>query len=202
MQAMYFMLMMIGGVFLIITFIAGEIFEFAQDVGDSIGEAVGGLLESIGLHLPQLGGLGEGGGPSALSSRVVFAFVTAFGGMGTILTYYDMPDLATIVLSLLAGFAGGAVVWAFTYALFRQSTTMQLKDADFAGATGRVTMEIPGGVRYGEASVSVRGSSETWFAVSADGEPIPANTLITVVSRNGGRLTVRAVQTPEAAATH
>lgn len=189
MQCMYFLLMMIGGVFLIITFITGELFEFAHDFGDS----VGGLLDNVGLHLPHLGEHGQGDGPGPLSSRVVFAFVTAFGGMGTILTYYAMPDLVTIVLSLVAGFAGGAVVWAFTYTMFRQSATTQLKDADFAGATGRVTMEIPGGVRYGEVSVSVGGRSETWFAVSADGEPIPANAVVTVVSRNGGRLTVRHV---------
>ena len=197
MQCMYFLLMMIGGAFLIITFIAGEIFEFAHDFGDTVGGAVGGFLDNVGLHPPHLAGHGEGGGPSPLSSRVIFAFVTAFGGMGTILIYYEVPDLVTIVLSLAAGFAGGAVVWAFTYVMFRQSATTQLKDADFAGATGRVTMEIPGAVRYGEVSVSVRGSSETWFAVSADGEPIPANTLISVVSRNGGRLTVRVSKTAE-----
>ena len=191
MQCMYFLLMMIGGILLIITFLVGEVFELAHDFGDSIGGAVDGFFDNVGFHPPHIFGHDGGGVPSPFSSRVIFAFVTAFGGMGTILTYYDTPATVTILLSLVAGFAGGAVVWAFTFAMFRQSATTQLKDADFAGASGRVSMDIPGGTRYGEVSVAVGESAETWFAVSEDGQPIPANTSIIVVSRNGGRLTVR-----------
>lgn len=189
MQCMYFLLMIIGGGFLILTFLVGEIFEFAHDFGDTLGGAVDGMLGSVGLHAPH--GLDHDGLPSPFSSRVIFSFVTAFGGMGTILTYYDTPQVLTIVFSLLAGVAGGAVVWLFTYAFFRQSATTQMRDADLTGAPGRVTLDIPGGARFGEVSVIVRETSTTWFAVSDDGQTIPANTPITVVSRNGARLTVK-----------
>jgi membrane protein implicated in regulation of membrane protease activity len=190
MQCMYFLLMMIGGGFLIITFLVGEVFEFAHDFGDTLGGAVDGMLGNFGFHAPHLFEHADGV-PSPFSSRVIFAFVTGFGGMGTILSYYDFSQVGTILLSLAAGFAGGAVVWGFTFVMFRQSATSQLRDVDFAGATGRVTMDIPGGARYGEVSVMVRESSETWFAVSEDGQPIAVSTTVTVVSRNGGRLTVK-----------
>jgi membrane-bound ClpP family serine protease len=186
---MFFLLMMIGGGMLIVSFLVGELFEFAHDLGDSLGDALGGVLDSIGLHLPQ--SLDGDGGASPFSSRVVFAFVTAFGGMGTILTYYGVSDVVTILLSLVAGFAGGAVVWLFAYVFFRKSVTTQYKDADLIGAPGRVTMAIPGAGQLGEVSITVNESSTTWFAVSADGEPIAAETPVTVIARSDARLTVR-----------
>ena len=192
MQCMYFSLMMIGGVVLIITLIMGEIFEFGHDLGDSVGGAVDGLLDNFGFHLPHLLEGGEdGGGPSPLSSRVIFSFITAFGGMGTIMTYYGFPDLVTILLSIVVGFIGGAVVWAFTFTMFRKSATSQLKDADFIEVPGIVTMGIPGNASCGEVSITIQGNSEIWFAVSSNGQPIPVNTPITVISKNGGRLTVK-----------
>lgn len=196
MQCMYFLLMMIGGGFLIITLIMGEMFEFAHDLGDTIGGAMDHALDGIGFHGFHLGDHGDvsgdgESGPSPFSSRVVFAFVTAFGGMGTILTYYDVGALPTVVFSLLAGFAGGTVVWVFTFVMFRKSATTQLRDSDFIGVGGQVTLSIPGGTQNGEVTILVRGASQTKFAISSDGSPLSVGVPIVVTARSGGRLVVK-----------
>jgi len=101
----YLSLLILGGGYIALTFIVGELLDFGEDVGqamegisDSVGEALGSLgdaLEGVlggaeaadvgGIELPEVGEIGlehEVEGPSPFSLRVVAMFAVGFGAGG------------------------------------------------------------------------------------------------------------------------
>ena len=124
---MVFLIIFVIGLVLTLTvFLIGELFDLG-DYGDS-GDAVGAET------------------PSPLSSRILFVFITAFGGVGFIADALGWP----LPLSILAGLVGGTAVAAGTFFLVvlpmaRQQGSTSLKLDDLMDLEGEVTDDIPAG---------------------------------------------------------
>jgi len=157
-----------------ITFVIGELFDLGDASADTGGE------------------VGHGGGASPLSSRIVFVFVTAFGGFGYIASVMDWALWA----QALAAIVGGLGVSAGTFFLIvvpmaRQQSTVTVRESDFIDLTGEVTAEIP---ENGLGRVTViapsSGARVSHAARSANGMRIPFGTEVKVIHAGQGTVTV------------
>ena len=115
----------VGFVFLVVSFVFGEVFDrfgFDHDTDHDVD---------------------GGGGPTFFSPRVLSVFITAFGGAGAIATYYGLSTLPASGVGLFSGGAFGAMIYAFARFLFGQQATTEVKTGDFVGQTARVIISIP-----------------------------------------------------------
>ena len=85
-QAFFLGIALVGALFLLISFLIGEIGDFADDVGDAIGDQLGELGIGDGADAGAADhGAGEAGdAPSPFSLRTIMAFLTAYGASGLI----------------------------------------------------------------------------------------------------------------------
>ena len=148
--------LLIGGIgffMLVLTWILGELFDLGHGLAGFFGEHVGDV--SVEGHHLELGHHVEGGGmpaPSPLSSRVIFAFMTAFGGGGAAASVYGLSTLPSVGIGLGSGLVIGGLVYGLTLAVFRQQATSGFEVASLVGKSGRVVIAIPAG---GTGQVSV-----------------------------------------------
>jgi membrane protein implicated in regulation of membrane protease activity len=153
-----------GFVFLVISFVFGEVFE-----------AFG-----VDHDFDHDGGLDHGGGgPGFFSPRVLSVFVTAFGGAGAIATYYGLSSLAASGVGLVSGLAFGSLILMFARFLYGQQASTELKSTDVIGQTARVVVGIP---KDGVGQVRCRVGDELIDKVarSDDGQPIQENMSVRV----------------------
>ena len=107
--------------------------------------------------------------PSPLSSRVIFAFMTAFGGGGAAASVYGLSTLPSVGIGLGSGLVIGGLVYGLTLAVFRQQATSGFEVASLVGKSGRVVITIPAG-GTGQVSVAAGGGSSTLLASARDGD--------------------------------
>ena len=110
----------IGFVFLIVSLVFGEIFDFFDHDIDF-----------------------DHGGPGILSSRVIAVFVTAFGAFGAIAVNNGMSPGAASGVGLGSGVVFGGVIYFFLRFLFGQQASSDVLAADLVGQTARVIIAIP-----------------------------------------------------------
>lgn len=165
----------VGLLLTLVTFIIGEIFDLG-DLGDGAD------------HL--------GAGPSPLSSRILFVFVTAFGGFGFIGQTADWP----LWLSASAALVGAVAVAGGTFFLVvlpmaRQQGSVRLSTQDLVNLEGEVTDDIPPG-GFGRVALVPPGTGAriTRSARSQHGDRLPPGTAVRVVHAGPGSLTVTPIQ--------
>lgn len=153
-----------GFVFLVISFVFGEIFEafgFDHDFDHD-----GGLDHG-------------GGGPGIFSPRVLSVFVTAFGGAGAVATYYGFSSLASSGIGAVSGIVFGGIILTFARFLYGQQASTEVKSTDVLGQTARVVVGIPkDGV--GQVRCKVGDELIDKIARSDDGQPISENAAVKV----------------------
>lgn len=154
-----------GFLFLLISFLFGEIFEhigFEHDVDHDV----------------------DSGGPSFFSPRVLSVFITAFGGAGAIATYYGMSTLPASGVGMASGAAFGAMIYMFARFLYGQQATTEMKSKDVVGQTARVVVGIP---KDGVGQVRCRIGEELVdkIARSDDGQAIAENVAVRVEQELG-----------------
>ena len=110
----------IGFVFLIVSLVFGEIFDFFDHDIDF-----------------------DHGGPGILSSRVIAVFVTAFGAFGAIAVNNGMSPGAASGVGLGSGVVFGGVIYFFLRFLFGQQASSDVLASDLVGQTARVIVAIP-----------------------------------------------------------
>jgi len=185
--------LLIGGIgffMLVLTWILGELFDLGHGLAGFFGEHVGDV--SVEGHHLELGHHVEGGGmptPSPLSSRVIFAFMTAFGGGGAVASVYGLSTLPSVGIGLGSGLVIGGLVYALTLAVFRQQATSGFEVASLVGKPGRVVIAIPAG-GTGQVSVAAGGGSSTLLASARDGDAVPEGSTVRVVQVQGDRLVI------------
>ena len=174
----------LGAGVLIISLILGELFEAGAEMAHDL--AVD--------HTLDLGHSGDvenaHGGPGILSSRVVSAFLTGFGGAGAIASLYGQPVMSATLWGLGSGAAMGFVVLQVARFLFGQQATSGVDLQAMAGKAGQVTIGIPAG-GAGQARFEVQGSLSDFPAQSASGAAVPVGTAVTVARVVGGTLVVQ-----------
>jgi membrane protein implicated in regulation of membrane protease activity len=205
----YIALIVIGGGYIALTFIVGELFDFGEDVGhaiegvsDSAAEALGHLgdvlegtlggAEAAGTDIGEIGLEHEieGVGPSPFSLRTVAMFAVGFGAGGLIGEGLGLPDSLTLIPASGVGLATAAMMWLFLRFLYAEQRSTSIQAPDYIGLIGRVTITIPEG-RPGQVALVVRGQRMNVPARSEDGSRIPAQTQVEVLSMEGGMVIVK-----------
>ena len=117
----------VGIALTVVTFVIGELF----DLGD-FGEHG---AEHLGVD-----------GASPFSSRVLFVFMTAFGGFGFIAQSADWPLAGSVLMALFGGLAVGAgTFFMIILPMARQQGTTSFKGSDLLELQGEVVDDIPAG---------------------------------------------------------
>jgi len=187
----YLSLLILGGGYIAVTFLVGELVDFGEDVGhaiegvsDSAAEALSSLGETLEgvlggaeaadvdlgeIELPEVGEIGlehEVEGPSPFSLRTVAMFAVGFGAGGLI---------------------GKGLGLRFLYG--EQGST-SIQATDYLGLVGRVIIAIPEG-KPGQVALVVKGQRMNAPARSEDGSPIRTHTEVEVLGMEGGMVVVK-----------
>jgi membrane protein implicated in regulation of membrane protease activity len=146
-----------------------------------------------------LAGSGARGGGASVPSSVpwwnafsLMIFLCWFGAAGYLLTRYgSFVALVVLVLAVVCGFAGGAIVFLFlTRVLLPHERELTADETDVVGAVGRLSSAIrAGGV--GEMVYEQLGARRSAPARSDDGEPIQKQEEVYVVRYEKGIAYVR-----------
>jgi membrane protein implicated in regulation of membrane protease activity len=165
----------IGFLFLVVSFLFGELFEH----GDLAGH-------DADFH----GDVHGGPGVSIFSTRVLSVFVTAFGGFGAIGIHLGYGTGVSTALGVAGGLVFGAIIYLFASFLFSQQASSEIRISDLAGRTAQVSVAIPkGGV--GQIRCTLGECTVDKIARSRDGEQIPVNTLVKIEAVVGDTVVVR-----------
>ena len=179
----------LGLLYVIVSGIAGHFLGAHEGDGAEIGS--GGHAEAGfgGDHMP---------GISPLSPTTLASFITAFGGIGMILSRLEATrsPLLSIPLSLLGGFLIAALVFYLFRTVF--VNTQGSSESLVANLAGREAMVItpiaPGGV--GEIAY-VDGGVRYTAAARCDGsEPLPTGSTVTIQRVVGNQFFVAARRVP------
>ena len=166
----------VGFVFLLVMLFVGELFGHDHDLG-----AHDGGVEHGDGDL--------GGGPSVFSSRIMAAFVTAFGVGGVVARYYGLSHPASSGVGIASGAAMAGLVYQFAKILYSQQASSELQMSRLVGRSAEVTVAIPReGV--GQISLSVAGERTEHVARSKDGRAVPRGTRVVVTALGGDAVVV------------
>jgi membrane protein implicated in regulation of membrane protease activity len=173
-----------SGLFLLIAMLViGDLFGGDHDLSHEI--AIG--------H----GDVDHGGGPSVFSTRIMAAFLTAFGVGGIVGRYYDLSHPAASGVGVACGVLMSTVVFQFAKALHGQQASSALEMSGLVGSHADVSVAIPAG-GVGQVAVSAGGELTEHIARSADGAALDRGAAVVIVSVGGGSVVVR----PRASATN
>jgi membrane protein implicated in regulation of membrane protease activity len=178
--------------FLLISFVLGEVGGFFDDVGDMVGDHLdvgGDSGGDIGSHGDAGGGTE---GPSPLSLRNLMAFLTAYGASGLITSSYGWSTLASSIFAIVPGLALAFVAYKFMSALYGQQSSSVVEVAGLVGRTALVEVSLPQG-GLGRVTINTASGRSTFLARAEGGEPITAGDSVVVKSTVGGDLIVAKV---------
>lgn len=175
-----------GVLLLLAMLLVGELFGGDHDVGD----------HDVAGH--DLGGghadADSGGGPSVLSTRIIAAFLTAFGVGGVVGRYYDLSHPAASGVGVLLGLVMSTIVYQFAKLLYSQQASSELKMTGLVGTLAEVSVAIPAG-GVGQVALTSRGERTEQIARSANGQAIPRSTTVVITAISGDSLTVTPAET-------
>ena len=161
----------IGFLILIVTFVVGELFELGDLFGD----------HDVDMH---------GGSPSFFSGRILSVFVTAFGGFGAIGIHLGYGMGVSTAIGAASGLVFGGAVYLFVSFLHGQQASSDVHVQELIGRMGQVSVAIPTG-GLGQVRCALGESVLEKIARSADGDGIPANTMVKVEAILGETAVVR-----------
>ena len=213
----YLSLLILGGGYIAITFIVGELADFGEGVAHAIEGLGGGVAEALGslgdvlegvlggadaagvdvgdIGLPEVGEIGlehEIEGPSPFSLRVVAMFAVGFGAGGLIGKGLGVSDALSLVPASGVAALTAAVMWVFLRFLYGEQRSTSIQATDYVGLVGRVVIPIPEG-RLGQVALVVKGQRVNAPARSDDGSPIRAQGAVEVLGAEGGIVVVKEI---------
>ena len=127
--------------------------------------------------------ISEGFSGYIISFKTILSFLTMFSWSGILAETWGLKIIATIGISVIAGFITMVAMAFLLYFLSKltQDGTMKIKNA--IGETGYVYLPIPEKMAgKGQIQIEVQGSLRTLEAMTEDLEPIKSNTNIEVVT--------------------
>jgi hypothetical protein len=162
----------VGFLFLIVSFIFGEVFGHA-DLGGHDADVHGDI------H-----------GVSFLSTRVLSVFVTAFGGFGAIGVHLGYRTEISTAIGLAGGIFFGGIIYLFASFLFSQQASSDVRVSELIGRTAQVSVAIPAG-GLGQIRCAMGEGVVEKLARTVDGGAILANTSVKIESIAGETVLVR-----------
>lgn len=165
-----------GLLFLLIMLFVGEVFGGDHDVH----------AESDVGHADV-----DGGGPSIVSTRVIAAFLTAFGVGGVIARYYNLSHPLSSGIGFVAGIALASIVYQFARLLYSQQASSEVRMSSLVGQTAEVTIGIPEGGGVGQVTLTLGGERSTHIARTADGHAIAPGAAVAITALSGDSVLVQ-----------
>jgi membrane protein implicated in regulation of membrane protease activity len=165
----------LGFVFLLVMLFVGELFGGDHDVGGHDGG-----FEHAG---------GDVGGPSVFSSRIMAAFLTAFGVGGVVARYYELSHPLASGVGILAGVVMAGLVYQFAKILYSQQASSEVQMSRLVGQSAEVSVAIPAqGV--GQVALNVAGERTEHLARSKDGRPVARGAEVVITALRGDSVIV------------
>lgn len=149
----------IGFLFLLISLIAGDVFE--------------ALTGDISLDASHDFGI--------FDSRVIAVFLTAFGGFGAIAASVGYGAAMSSIFGFLGGFVFGAIVFYFGKFLYSQQSTSSVSTEDLLGRTAQVIVNIKPD-QLGQISCRIGEERVEKLARTISGEEIKAGQIVRIDS--------------------
>jgi membrane protein implicated in regulation of membrane protease activity len=129
------------------------------------------------------------GGPSLFSTRIIAAFLTAFGVGGVVGRYYGLSHPLASGIGVIFGVVMASVVYQFAKILYSQQASSELRMAGLVGTQAEVSVAIPpNGV--GQIVVQSLGERTEHIARSAGGSAIARGSQVTITSVGGDSVVV------------
>jgi len=153
-----------------------------------LGDLFGGDHD-VSAHDVAVGEVDHGGGPNIFSTRIMAAFLTAFGVGGVVARYYGLSHPAASGVGTLAGILMSGLVYQFARILYSQQASSELTMTGLVGTAAQVSVAIPPG-GLGQVAVSARGQSSEHIARSADGQAVPRGADVVVTGVRGDAVIV------------
>ena len=173
-----------GFLFLLVMLFVGEIFGADHDAGGH---------EISADH----GGLGDHGGPSILSARIMASFLTAFGVGGVVARYYNLSHPASSGVGVVAGIVMSSIVYQFARILYSQQASSEVRMSTLVGRSAEISVAIPkGGV--GQISLTYGGERSEHIARSGDGRALARGTEVVISGLRGDTVIVAPAEPPAA----
>ncbi len=131
-------------------------------------------------------------GPSIFSTRIISAFITAFGVGGVVGRYYGLSHPMSSGIGVVFGVVMSSVVYQFAKVLYSQQASSELRMDTLVGTTAEVSVAIPAdGV--GQIVFQARGERTEQIARSAGGTAIARGSQVTITSVGGDAVSVAPV---------
>jgi len=165
-----------GLLFLLSMLFLGDLFHADHDVHVEVGGHAG---------------VEHGDGPSIFSSRIIGAFLTAFGVGGVVARYLGMSHPAASGIGVATGLVMATIVYQFARLLYAQQASSEIRMTALVGQPAEVSVGIPkGGV--GQVTLTVSGERSTHIARGASGQGIAAGTGVLITALSGDSVLVEA----------
>jgi membrane protein implicated in regulation of membrane protease activity len=187
-QAFFLGIALFGALFLLVSFVVGEVGSFFDGVGDTLGDHLD--LGGDGGEVDAGAADGSAEGPSPLSLRNMMAFMTAYGASGLITSSYGWSTLSSSLFAVLPGLAMGFVAYKFMQLLYGQQSSSMLEIASLVGKQGIVDLAIPA-AGLGRVTVNTGTGQSTFNARSNAGAPIASGQRVIVEGTLGTDLIVK-----------
>jgi membrane protein implicated in regulation of membrane protease activity len=191
-QVFFLAIALLGAMFLLISFILGEVGGFFDDVGDMVGDHLDFGGDGGGVDVGHGDADGGAEGPSPLSLRNLMAFLTAYGASGLITSAYGWGTLASSLFAIIPGLALAFVAYKVMSALYGQQSSSVVEVAGLVGRTAMVEVSLPQG-GLGRVTVNTASGRSSFLARAEDGVPITAGDSVIIKSTVGGDLIVAKV---------
>lgn len=164
-----------GIILLLSMLLVGEVFggggDLTHDIGDGHGDA------------------DHGGGTSVFSTRIMAAFLTAFGVGGIIGRYYELSHPASSGIGVVCGVVMSGIVYQFAKLLYSQQASSELHMTGLVGTVAEVSVAIPAD-GLGQIVATAGGERSEHIARSADQTAIARGTSVIVTAIGGDAVTV------------
>jgi membrane protein implicated in regulation of membrane protease activity len=129
------------------------------------------------------------GGPSIFSTRIIAAFITAFGVGGVVGRYYGLSHPLSSGIGVVFGVVMSTAVYQFAKILYSQQASSELHMSNLVGTSAEVSVAIPAN-GVGQVVVQSRGERTEHIARGAGGAAIARGTQVTITSVGGDSITV------------
>lgn len=146
----------VGFVFLVLSMVFGEIFDFFEHDADF-----------------------DQSGSGILSSRVIGVFITAFGAFGAIAVNNGLSTGAASGVGIGSGVVFGGIIYMFLRFLYGQQASSDVLASDLVGQNARVVIGIPAN-GVGQVRCRIGEELVDKIAQSRDGLAIAENTPVTI----------------------
>ena len=165
-----------GLLFLLSMLFLGDLFHADHDVHVEVGGHAG---------------VEHGDGPSIFSSRIIGAFLTAFGVGGVVARYLGMSHPAASGIGVGTGIVMATIVYQFARLLYSQQASSETRMHGLIGTTAEVSVAIPAhGV--GQITLHSGGERTDHIARSADGRAVGRGTIVVVTALGAESVVVKA----------